>query len=298
MTNDTARMFWLASYPKSGNTWTRSFITALRRVSDESTSDKKAGASDTLDIDLNELRTGAIASGREWLEQALGFSLDSLNPNEIDRLRPSAYRHVNRVVEDFGYHKTHDAYSFVGEGAARQPMFPKDITCGALYIVRNPLDVCISFANHSSSSIDEAIARMNKEKSAFCKTEVGQANQVRQWLWRWSEHVRSWQNADLPVKLVRYEDMRLNPLETFTEIATFLELPNDKSAIETALELTRFERLQEKERESGFREKPLGVKSFFRKGIVGDWQNTLTTAQIDTVVHDHYDVMAELGYLP
>lgn len=296
MINHEARLFWLASYPKSGNTWTRSFIAALRSMNEELIHEN--ASEESFDIDLNDLRTGVIASGREWIENALGFSLDSLTPNEIDTLRPSAYRYINSVTKNWGYHKAHDAYSFVGEGAARQPMFPRDVTRGALYIVRNPLDVCISFANHSKCSIDESIAKMNNSNCALCKTEIGQANQVRQRLRSWSGHVRSWQNADLPVKIVRYEDMKSKPFETFFEIATFLELPNDKELIEKSLELTRFERLQKKEREFGFREKPVGVQSFFRKGIVGDWKNTLSTQQVDTIVKDHSEVMSNLGYLP
>ncbi|WP_369743437.1 sulfotransferase domain-containing protein [Pseudidiomarina sp. PP-1MA] len=297
MSSSTAQLFWLASYPKSGNTWTRSFIAALKKVAGD-TDEAKKSADDSIDIDLNELRTGPIASGREWVEQALGFSLDGFNPDEIDALRPDAYRYVNTMAEELSYHKAHDAYSWVGQGSAQQPMFPNEVTRGALYIVRNPLDVCISFANHSKCSIDEAIARMNYEDGGFCKTSIGQANQLRQWLWRWSDHVRSWQQSGLPLKLVRYEDMRLNPLDTFTEIARFLELPHHQEAIEAALELTRFERLQEKERHSGFREKPPGVESFFRKGIVGDWRTTLSPEQVQRIVENHNEVMAELGYLP
>ncbi|MCC5879141.1 MAG: sulfotransferase domain-containing protein [Idiomarina sp.] len=289
--NDHAKMFWLASYPKSGNTWMRSFISALNL-------EEQSNDEDIDDIDLNALRTGAIASGREWIERALGFSMDSLNADEIDALRPHAYRYINSTTEQFGYHKVHDAYSWVKNNTQSEPMFPAAVTRGALYLVRNPLDVCISYANHSSSSIDDAIQRMAKPNHAFCKTQIGQANQLRQWLWRWSDHVRSWQQAELPVKIVRYEDMKQNPVTTFTEVADFLQLPSQPDAILTALELTKFERLQAKEQASGFREKPVGVNSFFRKGIVGDWQNTLTAEQVDAVVAEHYEVMAELGYLP
>ena len=301
MTEVTPKLYWLASYPKSGNTWLRSFIVALQNVTGEidaatATEANTDNVIDT-DIDLNALRTGAIASSREWVENALGFSIDSLSPDEIDMLRPAAYRYLNTVAERASYHKAHDAYSYVGKDGTKQPMFPQDATRGALYIVRNPLDVSISYANHAKLSIDDAIERLNNPANAFCKTEIGQANQLRQWLWSWSEHVRSWQQADFPVRMVRYEDMRLKPLETFTSIARFLELTHDQAAIEAALELTRFERLQAKERESGFREKPQGVASFFRKGMVGDWRNTLSPEQIDSIIRDHHDVMAELGYL-
>ncbi len=281
----SANLFWLASYPKSGNTWTRSFIQSLRAV---------AGCEDDeADIDINALKTGNIASSREWVSQGLGFDVDHLSHDEIDDLRPAAYRYICQQLEEPGYHKVHDACTRTRSG---ELLFPPEATRGALYIVRNPLDVAVSFASHMNSSLDKSIRRMGTSDFALCAGNKKQANQLRQWLLSWSDHVRSWQESGLPMQLVRYEDMRQDPLPTFTLIASFLELPSDPESVSAAIELCDFDRLKAKEEAGGFREKPVRAASFFRKGVVGDWQGTLSEEQVQTIVVDHGQMMESLGY--
>src|SRR6056300_989710 len=140
MTN-SAKLFWLASYPKSGNTWTRAFIANLLNE-------------DPDPVDINELNTGAIASGREWVQAAFDFDIDELTHDEVDQLRPHAYRWLSDRAANYEYHKTHDAFSYVDE-EGRLPLFPPEATAGALVIVRNPLDVAVSFAHHNASTIDK-----------------------------------------------------------------------------------------------------------------------------------------------
>lgn len=281
----SANLFWLASYPKSGNTWTRSFIQSLRAV---------AGCDDDeADIDINALKTGNIASSREWVSQGLGFDVDHLSHDEIDDLRPAAYRYICQQLEEPGYHKVHDACTRTRSG---ELLFPPEATRGALYIVRNPLDVAVSFASHMNSSLDKSIRRMGTSDFALCAGNKKQANQLRQWLLSWSDHVRSWQESGLPMQLVRYEDMRQDPLPTFTLIASFLELPSDPESVSAAIELCDFDRLKAKEEAGGFREKPVRAASFFRKGVVGDWQGTLSEEQVQTIVVDHGQMMESLGY--
>ena len=275
-------IFWLASYPKSGNTWTRAFIANLLHEEPEP-------------VDINEFHTGAIASGREWLESALDFDINELSQDEIDQLRPVAYNWLSQQLEAPGYHKCHDAYTHLPNGEA---LIPAAATRGALCIIRNPLDVAISFAHHSGSTIDKSIENMGKPDFSFCGGAKGYYNQLRQHLLSWSAHVTSWADAtDLNRMVVRYEDMRLNPIETFTQIASFLKLPNDKKSITEALEHCRIEKLQAQEREKSFKEKSAKAASFFRKGIVGDWQETLTEQQIQTIISDHKTVMQRFGYL-
>lgn len=275
-------IYWLASYPKSGNTWTRAFIANLTHETAEA-------------VDINALHTGAIASGREWVEAALDFDIDELSHDEIDALRPTAYRWLSERLDAPGHHKIHDAYTFLPNG---MPLIPVEATKGALCIVRNPLDVAISFANHNSSSIDQSIGHIADSTYSFCAKSGRLFNQLRQQLLSWSEHVTSWVGApDIHKHLVRYEDMQQSPMETFTQIATFLELPNDKQAISTALAHCKMENLQAQEALSPFREKAANTDTFFRKGIVGDWQQTLTAAQINQVIDDHREVMARFGYL-
>jgi aryl sulfotransferase len=275
-------IFWLASYPKSGNTWTRAFIANLLNENPEP-------------VDINEFFTGAIASSREWVEYGLDFDIEELNHQEIDKLRPAAYRWLSQQLKEPGYHKIHDAYTLLDSA---EPLLPFDATRGALVIVRNPLDVAISFAHHSGRTIDQTIESMAKPDFAFAKSRKGLSQQLRQKLLSWSAHVASWVDAEGINKLVvRYEDMRLQPLNTFTNMATFLELPNDEASVASALASCDMERLQAQESEKSFKEKSSRAEKFFRKGIVGDWQNTLTDEQVQRVVDTQAEMMHRFGYL-
>lgn len=275
-------IFWLASYPKSGNTWFRIFLANVLKPSETP-------------IELNDIQTGAIASARQWVDETLGFDSASLSHDEIDRLRPLVYQWHSEHLEGAGYHKIHDAYTYLENTT---PLIPQRGTLGALYFIRNPLDVAISYANHSNCSIDEAIAHMGKPSHAFCKGKYKQHNQLRQKLLSWSMHVNSWTKAtDIRICVLRYEDMKQNPLSTFTKAAEFLELGASIQAIKQALSHAHIEKLQRQEEQSGFKEKPAKVSRFFRKGNVGDWQNTLSLSQVNQIIEDHGEVMQQFGYL-
>ena len=139
---------------------------------------------------------------------------------------------------------------------------------------------------------------MGKPKFAFCKGKFRHTNQTRQWLLSWSMHVSSWINEkNLNVLVLRYEDMKLKPYETFTRAVHFLQLDVTPSAINQAIDYAHIDALQQQEAVIGFKEKPAYVKQFFRKGIVGDWKQTLSEQQIQKISRDHQEVMKTFGYL-
>jgi len=276
----TNGIYWLASYPKSGNTWFRIVLATLLNPSSAA-------------FELNDLATGAVVANRAWAEEALGFESSLLPAEDLDELRPDI--HAWHARNRLGYHKTHDAFTSLEKGT---PLFSFEGSLGALYFIRNPLDVAISLANHLSCSIDQAIAFMGNDRQIFCRGQFSRQLQMRQWLSTWSAHVESWAGTkDIPVLVIRYEDMKASPFSTFTRATDFLGLKASSSAIERALEISRLEKLQEQEASSGFREKPLGASRFFRKGMVGEWREVLTPTQVEQVVRDHAGAMAKFGYL-
>jgi aryl sulfotransferase len=277
----TDKIIWLASYPKSGNTWMRAILTALFNP-------KKNG------LDINNLIPSTIASSRQLFDEIAGVSASDLLPGEIDRLRPAIYRQNAMESEELIYHKIHDAWTRLPDG---NPLIPADVTRGVIYIIRNPLDVAVSFANHLQTDIDKTIAIMNDPGYAFCDRPDRLANQLRQKLLSWSGHVKSWvDESGLPVFVMRYEDMSAQPEITFTKALNFIGLKLTSSEIRTALELCDFSQLQKQEEEKGFSERNARSQTFFRKGTVGDWQNVLTTEQVKRVVEMHGEVMERFGY--
>ncbi len=273
--------FWLASYPKSGNTWFRIFFANLLNSSNQP-------------INLNHLNTGVIASSRSWIDESLGFSSADLSHDEIDALRPYVYTWLSETCNSIEYHKIHDAYTYLNNGT---PLIPTAGCLGVIYFVRNPLDIAISFANHLNCSIDETIQIMGNSQFAFCKNPYKQYNQLRQWLLSWSLHVQSWMNAKYIRRLViRYEDMISNPQATFTQAVEFLHINASPEQIASALDHAKIEKLQKLESEMGFLEKPANSSCFFRKGIAGDWKNILTSVQIKQIIQDHKENMQLFDY--
>ena len=274
-------IYWLASYPKSGNTWFRSFLYNLQQNGD-------------LPADINELSTGSIASGRGWLDEVLGFDTAELHPDEVDRLRPAVYRWSLQDKET-GYHKIHDAYTTTPDG---EPLVSREGTLGALYIIRNPLDVAPSLASHNHSTLDVAIQAMGDPRHAISRSTKALPDQVRQKQLTWSEHVLSWVDAPgLKRCVIRYEDMLAEPTRTFTQAAEFLQLPTEPERIDKAIRFSDFKVLSQQETDKGFEERPVKAERFFRQGQSGGWRDQLSPDQVQRIVADHADVMQRFGYL-
>ena len=276
-------IFWLASYPKSGNTW---FRMVLANVLNQSNTP----------VPLNQMNTGVTASSRGLMNTALGFDSSLLSHDELDALRPSIYQGYSEQPRGVHYFKTHDAYGFVSKNT---PLIPSQGTIGALYFLRNPLDVAISFAHHFNCSIDQIIEIMSNKTFALYDGHQRANLQLRQCFLSWSLHVQSWVSAsEIDVLLLRYEDMKFAPLMTFKKAIKFLKLDVPEEHITNALEHTHIEKLQHQEQQFGFEEKSYVQQSqFFRKGIVGDWENTLDDEQVERIISDHGVMMRAYGYL-
>jgi hypothetical protein len=275
-------IMWLASYPKSGNTWLRVFLTNLLRDGDEP-------------ADINQLEKSPIASARGVFDDIVGIAASDLTFAEADALRPDVYRFISNQAKETCFLKIHDAYTFLPDGS---PLVPPEATRGVIYIIRNPLDVAISFANHLGAPIDRVLKRMAEHDFCFSGHPGRLDDQLRQRLLSWSGHVRSWTEAqNLDLHVIRYEDMKKKTVETFTRAASFAGLTHSAQQIEKALKFSDFSEMQRQEQEKGFKEKPLKADAFFHKGEVGTWRDTLNKRQVKKVIAAHGEVMKRFGYL-
>jgi hypothetical protein len=273
---------WLASYPKSGNTWFRVFLSNLFSDSDE-----PAG--------INDLHHTPIASARQPFDEATGLPSSDLTFEEVDRLRPEVYRHQAKEAGELQFRKVHDAYTYLADGS---PLFPTDVSRAAIYFIRNPLDVLISFAHHSATEPEKMINVLNDQEKAFGRSPEKLFNQLRQRLSTWSGHVKSWvDQEDIPVHVMRYEDMRRDPFQVFENALKFLHLDVSEGKIRVALKNSDLSILQEQEQKQGFKEKMIKADRFFRKGKPGEWREVLTEKQVEAVVSEHKEVMRRFGYL-
>jgi hypothetical protein len=278
-----AKITWLASYPKSGNTWLRLFLANYLRT-------------DAASVDINALDLGSIVSRRRMFEECTGLEASELTPEEIERLRPAVYRLVASVPEETIFMKVHDAFGLTSDG---EPLFPPDITKVVVYLIRNPLDVAVSVGHHWGLSIDQAIEHLCREDSALGGPTDRLPEQLRQRLLTWSGHVRSWlDESNLPLHVVRYEDLSTDAIAGFSGIISALQRPIDSARVARTVALVRFDRLQTLESAHGFRERgPGSTAPFFRQGLVGGWRTALTPSQVDRIVGVHAETMQRFGYL-
>jgi len=276
------KIIWLASYPKSGNTWFRIFITNLLSDSDQP-------------ANINDLKETTISSSRKIFDDYTGLSSSDMTFEEIDRLRPDVYRMQSEESEELLFKKVHDKFYFVDK---QRPLFPSEISKGCIYFIRNPLDVLVSFAYHSAKPVDKMVKTINNSGYAFCDRNDRQVNQLRQLLGSWSDHVISWtEQTEIPVHVMRYEDMVNDTFETFARAVRFLKFDFGKEKIEEGIRKSDFNILTQQEQEQGFKEKMIKSKKFFRKGKIGDWRNYLEDQQVKEIIQKHREVMKKFGYL-
>ena len=277
-------LIWLASYPKSGNTWMRVILGALLFGRE------RAGAAD-----INALEITDHAGNRGLVEAVSACPSSELLADELERLRPAGFRFLAAHRSGLSVVKVHDAYR-IGQRSASP--FPADVPAQAIYIVRNPLDVSVSFAAHLGVSLDEVIAIM-ADDFVLGAEGSGLGPQLPQHLGSWSDHVRSWTGQDdIPVYVVRYEDMVRDVEAELERIARLLELPATADDVSAAAAAGAFDRLQLAESQAEFREKPASLKGrFFRSGRAGGWREVLTNGQVDRLTELHSDMMLRFGYL-
>ena len=270
---------WLASYPKSGNTWLRVLLTNYLRDTGEP-------------ADINNLLGGPAAGSRERFDEWAGVEGSALDANVVDRLRPQVYRSVARDADDTLFMKVHDAWARVDTG---EPMFPADVTLGAIYVIRNPLDLAGSCAHHWGTSIEAAVERM-------CGGSAGRLpglpGQLRQQVGSWSHHVRSWvDDSGGPVHVVRYEDLSADPCRAFGGVVMSCGLDYDQERVKNAVAFSSFAELQRQEGSAGFGERSTAAPGgFFRRGEVGSWHDELPGYLAERLTAAHHETMERFGY--
>jgi len=275
------KIVWLASFPKSGNTWVRTLLTNLLNGKQE-------------DI-LNNLVAIGLSS-REVLDEHMMLETSELTLREIDNYLPMAIRELaNSIKSAPCFLKTHMAYTF---NSYNKPIYPADVSIGAIYLVRNVLDVVVSYAHHSNCSIDDMISLMEKQDYIINNYPKDIRPQIPQHYGTWGQHISGWQNqSEIPVLFIRYEDMLADTFTSFKKIVTFSGLNATDEQLVNAVNQSAFEKLQRQEMEVGFKERKSKNALFFRNGKSGSWRQSLTAAQTERIIKTHWDAMLHFNYI-
>jgi hypothetical protein len=273
---------WIAGYPRSGSTWMRVFLYNLIRL---------AGGHPAVDDYINDLgRIGPLERARaDLFQRFLGKPVGEATWDEVVPVRPRVHAAIAEEADGLVMAGTHNALGVVMD----VPLINMDATSGAIYVMRNPLDVAVSLAAYHGQSIDQAIERMG---TAGCQT-ANAPGAAYEHLGSWSENVLTWVGSQQPTIFpVRYEDMLAIPGDVFGAVARFVAQPATPAQLAEAIDLAAFDRLHRMEQTVGFAEAATG-RPFFRSGHAGQWRDAMTEEQVRRVVADHHDMMVRAGYL-
>ncbi len=270
-------LVWLASYPKSGNTWARAFLHnyitdaaaphGINRLTDFSVSECAAAF----------FRVHDPRPASAYTEQ------------DVQRIRPAVHRDLTRLHDDLVFVKTHNAALAV-HGV---PLCTPEVTAGAIYLVRDPRDVAVSYARYTGRAVDDIIGFMGAAGAANRSTE----EQVFELLSSWSRHAESWAAVKRRL-LVRYEDLLATPQKSFGRIISFLGEEPAPERLKRAIAFSDFHVLAMQEATQGYAAGgPNQAARFFREGRAGQWRTALSDAQRARIESDHAAMMRNFGYL-
>ncbi len=292
------QIFWIASFPKSGNTLVRSIITSLFFSNDGNfTFDK------LVNIDQFE-RTDRI----ERNKKIFGNDINKLNNT------PILYKYLSKLQskealglrEDFTFLKTHCGLFELGGNSFTSV----ENTRGIIYIIRDPRDVCISWSKHLNISLDKSIDNMLNEYAVVPWIEPNQNKIIftnktrpRSFYSSWEKHVLSWtlNNWKLPIKIIKFEDLVYDKINVIKDIVIFFEknfkfrFHNIETKIDNINKSTDFERLKAEESKSGFFESS-GNSNFFSIGKKNQWKDKLNKDQIMKIENKFKVVMKKFNY--
>jgi hypothetical protein len=214
--------------------------------------------------------------------------LENATSEELALARPHAHRAMAAKAQNFLLLKTH---AMVAVQNGTHTITP-DVTAGAVYLLRNPLDVAVSYSDFRDRGIDQTIDFMELDGRELDRPKNGAYELVGSW----RQNVESWTKPHKGVTIVRYEDLVEHPKREFTRIVDFLKMRTSPERIDRAIEDASFDKLKAREDEKGFAEYRIEGKSFFRSGRTGEWRERLTEEQVARIVRVNGSLMKRFGY--
>lgn len=270
---------WLASYPRSGNTWVRLLLAHALADAKE-------------DVDLNRLPFGSIAFSRNLVDDILGLETAELPPHQVQELWPRACHGIAETLSPPAYIKSHARWP---EHQPEHECLAK-ATAGVVLITRHPANVAVSLSRFLNVSLDEAIALMSDEQYWINQPDGGTLEFLPQWVGSWSSHLNSWLDSGMRLLVVRYEDMVTDPRRELARILSFSNLEKPSADIDRAVQATQIGHLQTLESNQGFREAPRTPAPFFGSGGGKSKTSVISKQQSKILTHDHGIAMARLHY--
>mgnify|MGYP001258581189 CR=1 FL=1 len=280
-------IIWISSYPKSGNTWVRSLLSAYLY-------------SENGIFNFEHLKKINQFPSKTYFKF---FMNDFSDIKKVSEHWIAAQDRIN-INEDIKYFKTHSALCTL----AGNSFTNKSNTKAAIYVVRDPRNVITSFAHHYSININEAYKRLTNKSFMIYSTKPGDDDYgTATILGSWSAHYNSWKNIKFaPILIIKYEDLIFDTKKTFLNILNFLskivDIKIDEKKVIDVIKSTSFDILAKKESQEGFIESVKSTKDnstikFFNLGEKNNWKEILDK-KIEYKIRTEFSKdMKELNYI-
>ena len=281
-------IFWIASYPKSGNTWLRTLISAYYYSKD------------------GFYNQSLLKNIRQFPEKSHYVSFE-YNPSEITDTTRFWIKAQEKINEDkkIRFFKTHNIFGSVNNCKFTN----KQNSIACIYIVRDPRNVVTSLKNHYELDDEKALKWMTNNKHFIY--DVGKVKESGygdfQFISSWEMNYKSWKNQkEIPVKIIRYEDLLKETYTVFTDVIEFINKTLNikkinKDKIKKSVSSTFFHKLKNDEKNNGFEEAVPSKNNgetipFFYLGPDNDWRKILDNNQKLKFNDIFKKQIKELGY--
>ena len=275
---------WIASYPKSGNTWVRSFLTAYYFC--------KEGKFDVKNLIYIQDYPNKQFFKKEVKEGEIHKHWEESQKNLRDQKKIRFLKTHNSLITAFGKDFTKPQYSL-----------------GAIYIIRDPRNVITSVKNHNDfKTYDEALKMMQNDDAVISDYSYLNNHAKTNIINSWRINYQSWLNNNSLRRLtIRYEDMLQNPKQTFRDIVIFVNTickfndNFDQDKFNNAIETTSFKKLQALENEGNFLENVYSKHDkrkikFFNQGPENNWKKNLSDELINKMNNFYKDDLKKFKY--
>ena len=277
------KIFWIASYPKSGNTWMRAILTSLFYTNNGK-------------FNFNLLKFIENFEKHKRFEFLKSSNLYDYNKLKdliiISKYWIEAQKNID-VKGDFVFLKTHSANMKLYNNAYTNI----DNSLGLIYLIRDPRDIAISYSKHQGKNLDDTI-KILTTKGALTFSPKESYPIVMS---RWDEHCISWQGLNVPKLIIKYEVLLKNTRYVLNEIVNFftknydIRFNNIETKIDNIIKSTSFDKLQKYEKKYGFKEAKRSM--FFRIGQDLQWKEKLTKSQVKKIESSFTKTMKYFDYL-
>ena len=291
-------ILWLASYPKSGNTWVRTII----------------GQIISKNLDGNKVFETAryirlYPSKNDFLELDEDFKYKKFPKDKkkiiFDKTVINWEISQNKINlnNKINIFKTHNMLCKLEVGKKSYSFTNLENSLGAIHIVRDPRNIITSLKNHFSFDNENKILEFITNENQTLGIEE---NEIPQLLSSWKNHYNSWKRFPKNYILIKYEDLVLNPQKEIKRLIEFLkqffEIILSDNQIDEIIENSSFKNLDNLEKKGLFKENAINnktgeLKKFFNLGEKNNWKNLLSQDISKNIELNFNNEMKQLGYL-